>query len=86
MSPYKSDCVEITLIKMFDCEEMPSAAEFEKGKDYIGKMMDCHFKLGISEKAARKLVEKINQRFNSNDWAPATFIRAGAKGEKKKEI
>lgn len=92
ISLYKTDCAEIVLLKMFGCEEELHHARFRPGESYVGQMMDIDFFLDISEKAAKELVQKINQQFthsnnssssssnnNSTENAPARFVRSGAR-------
>lgn len=71
----RSDCVEMTLLRMFSCEEELQTARFQPGKTYITKMLDTHFFFDISENAARQLVERINQTFPNQ----ARFICANTR-------
>lgn len=70
-----TDCAEMILLKMFSCEEELNVARFQPGESYIAKILDTHFLFDISENAARKLVNRINQIFPNQ----ARFIRANTR-------
>lgn len=74
-----TDCVEIALLKMFNCSEQLTTARFAPGVSVLGKMLNVYFSFDISEQAARSLVEQINTRFSTLKYPPyASFIRADA--------
>ncbi|MFA6303695.1 MAG: hypothetical protein WC627_11285 [Legionella sp.] len=70
----KSDCFELIFLKIFGCQEECNVARFQPGASYVGKMMDTHFFLNISETAARAVVERINNKSPNM----AQFIRSDA--------
>ncbi len=78
----KTDCVEMVLLEMFSCEEKLSTARFQPGKTYVAKILDTHFFFDISEDAAKKLVDRINQTFPHQAHFISANTRLAAKGDK----
>ena len=79
---FKSDIFEVVLLNMFGCEEELHKARFKNGESYVGKMLDTHIYLDISEQATREMVARINSEFPNasiDGGAPARFIQSNAR-------
>lgn len=78
LSLYHSDCMERIFLKIFGCDDECRIARYQPGTSYVGKMLDTHFFLDISETAARQVVERINQKFPGT-LNHARFVRSDAR-------